>query len=355
MRTVYKRANGGTMDIVVEDGRIAQIGQVSEEGIDLHGDNVFAGLIDLHAHGCIGWDTMDGARLADMSRFQAACGVTAWLPTTMTMDAETIRRVTNAPLKQVADGAQVLGFHMEGPYISERYKGAQNAAHIRMPDLTEFRTFDRVRLVTIAPELPGSMEFIQDCGVPVSIGHTACDYDTATRAIQAGACCLTHICNAMPPLHHRETGPIGAAAEHGCYAQLICDGLHVHKSMVLALYRLFGPDRLMLISDSMRATGMPDGTYEFGGQTITVTDRVARTADGALAGSTSTLLDCVKTAISFGIPESDAFAMASRTPATMLGLNKGQLAVGFDADFITVNDRYELTGVVIGGRQMALD
>ena len=350
MKMIYKNANGGTCDIVVEDGRIVYLGKVDEDGIDLHGDTVYPGLIDIHSHGCIGFDTMDGGHLPEMSRFLARQGVTAWLPTTMTMDADSIAAVTNAPIVHAPDAAQVLGFHMEGPYIAERYKGAQNADFIQMPDIEAFERFQNVRMVTIAPELAGSIDFIERCEAVVSLGHTACDYDTAVRAIKAGANCLTHTCNAMPPLLHRDPGPIGAAAEKGAYAQVICDGLHIHKSMILALYRLFGPERMILISDSMRATGMPDGVYDLGGQTMTVENRVARTADGALAGSTSTLLDCVKTAISFGIPAADAFAMASRTPATLLGLNKGEIVPGFDADFITVNEQYDVTRTVIAGR-----
>ncbi len=352
MKTIYKNANGGTLDIVVEDGRIAFLGKVDEDGVDLHGDTVYAGLIDIHSHGCIGFDTMDEEHLTEMSRFLAKNGVTAWLPTTMTMDADSIAAVTNQPIDNSGDAAQVLGFHMEGPYISERYKGAQNADFIQMPDIESFGRFQNVKMVTIAPELEGSIEFIERCDAVVSLGHTACDYDTAMRAIEAGAKCLTHTCNAMPPLLHRDPGPIGAAAETGAYAQVICDGLHIHKSMILALYRIFGPERMILISDSMRATGMPDGRYDLGGQKMTVENRVARTADGALAGSTSTLLDCVKTAISFGIPEPEAFAMASQTPASLLGLNKGKIAVGYDADFITVNEQYDVTRTVISGHMI---
>lgn len=352
METIYKNANGGKFDIVTEDGRITFVGKVAENGIDLHGDTVYPGLIDIHSHGSIGFDTMDGHHLPEMSRFLAKNGVTAWLPTTMTMDADSIAAVTNAPLQNLPDAAQVLGFHMEGPYISKQYKGAQNADYVQMPDSESFGRFENVKMVTIAPELAGSMAFIERCDAVVSLGHTACDYDTAIRAIEAGANCLTHTCNAMPPLLHRNPGPIGAAAEKGIYAQVICDGLHLHKSMVLALYRLFGPERMILISDSMRATGMPDGTYDLGGQEMTVENGVARTADGALAGSTSTLLDCVKTAISFGIPADTAFAMASGTPATLLGLNKGKIAPGFDADFITVNEQYDVTRTVIAGRMI---
>ena len=172
--------------------------------------------------------------------------------------------------------------------------------------------------------------------------------------MDAGAMCLTHTFNAMPPLHHRNPGPIGAAIEKNIYAQVICDGLHIHKSVIQMLYRTFGADRMVLISDSMRATGMPDGEYEFGGQKITVTNKVARTEDGAIAGSTSTLFTCVKKAVEFGIPMPDAFKMASETPAKLMKLNKGRIAAGFDADIITVSKNLDLTRVFINGNPVKL-
>lgn len=353
MKTVFKNANNGAFDIVTEDGKIVALEKTSLSGFDLDGADVYPGLFDMHSHGCMGYDTMDQKYLHEMSVFQAEHGTTSWLPTTMTVSMDEIRAVVNAPLPDFQNAAAVLGYHMEGPYISPRYKGAQNECYIKAPDLEEFSALSHIRVVTIAPELPGSMDFIRGCKSVVSLGHTAADYETAAAAMDAGAVCLTHTFNAMPPLHHRSPGPIGAAITKNAYVQVISDGLHLHPSVVLGLYKIFGADRMLLISDSMRATGMPDGNYEFGGQEITVKDRVARTQDGALAGSTTPLFDCVKRAISFGIPKQDAFRMASLTPAQLCGIkNKGLLAPGYDADFITVDDELNLSHVIIGGNKI---
>lgn len=340
--------NDSLTDIKTENGKIAELGKFDSNGIDLKGAKVFAGLIDIHSHGCIGYDTMDGNRLCEMSEYIAKHGVTSWFPTTMTMDMEAIKKVVNINLPKCG-GAEVLGFHMEGPYISKKYKGAQNEKYIKNPDIDEFETLKNIKMVTIAPELEGSMEFIRQCGAVVSIGHTDADYDCAYNAIKHGVKCLTHTFNAMPALHHRTPGPIGAAIDGNIYVQVICDGLHIHKSVIKMLYRTFGDGRMILISDSMRATGLDDGEYEFGGQEITVKNSVARTHDGAIAGSTSTLLQCVKKAIEFGIPEKSAFKMASETPATLLGINKGRLSEGYDADFIAVDENYGVIMTVIGG------
>jgi N-acetylglucosamine-6-phosphate deacetylase len=338
------RIHGVLQDLTIIDGKIAEIGVSEAPGIDCKGHLLYPGLVDVHTHGCEGLDTMD-SDLAELSRRYRKAGVTAFLPTTMTMPYDDLRAVTaHIP---TTDGAHILGFHLEGPYISEQAKGAQNAEHIAPPDLGAFSAIPHVKMVTIAPEAPGAIPFIQGCEAIVSLGHTTADYDTCVAAAEAGAKCLSHTCNAMPLFHHRAPGPIGAALDTEMYAQLICDGIHIHPAMVRALYNLFGKERLILISDSMRATGMPDGTYNFGGQKMLVTDGVARTEDGALAGSTSTLLDCVKQAISMGIPAEDAFYMASATPAKLLGVNKGLLKVGYDADFILLDDGYNLIDTFI--------
>ncbi len=337
------RIDGRVTDLIAIDGKIAAIGKTDKAGEDCGGYDLFPGLFDIHAHGCVGYDTMEIAEggLAEMCRFELSHGVTSWMPTTMTMDMDTIRGVVNRDLSGL-DGAKVAGFHMEGPYIADKYKGAQNGAFIKPPSLEEFRTLQNVRIVTLAPELAGSMEFIRECGAVVSLGHTAADYETAREAIQNGATCLTHTFNAMPPLHHRDPGPIGAAVEGDIYAEVICDGLHVSRAAILTLYRTFGPDRLILISDSLRATGLGDGEFSFGGQKILVKEGVARIEAGNLAGSTSTLFDCVRKAIEFGIPKADALKMASATPAALLGMKKGKLAVGYDAEFILVDGQMNL-------------
>lgn len=342
------RLNGNVSDLVVIDGKIAKIANCPENGIDMNGKKIYPGLFDIHAHGICGYDTMDGAQqIAKMSYELAKRGTTSWLPTTMTVDFEKIRNtVNNLPDTK---GSNLIGFHMEGPYISEKYKGAQNKEYIKAPKLTEFSTLENIKMVTLAPELCGSDEFIKKCTSVVSIGHTDCDYNTACNAINSGAKCLTHTFNAMPPLHHRNPGPIGAAIDKNIYVQVICDGLHIHPSVIRTLYRLFGKERMILISDSMRATCLSDGEYEFGGQTITVTNGVARTPEGAIAGSTSTLIQCVKKAIEFGISEEDAFYMASRTPAVLMGENKGLIKEGFDADLISVDDNLNIDKVIING------
>ena len=346
---VFKNAkvNGVVTDIRVEKGVIQAIEKSNLDGIDLGGKTVIPGLVDVHTHGCVGFDTMD-AQFEEMSIFLAKNGVTSWLPTTMTVSMEQIDKTLRSNTK--VKGAQILGFHMEGPYISPKYKGAQNERYIKNPTLEEFNRLPNIKIVTIAPELEGSMEFIKgvkDC--VVSLGHTACNYDIAMEAIEAGANCLTHTYNAMPSLHHREPGPIGAAVEKNIYAQLICDGLHIHKAAVQVIYKSFGSDKMVLISDSMRATGLCDGDYEFGGQTITVKDSVARTQEGAIAGSTSTLWQCVNKAVEFGISFDEAVKMASTTPAKMLGLKKGLLEVGYDADMVVLDDNNQISMTIIAG------
>ncbi len=342
--------DGQACDLTAENGKITALAPhtAGGDGEDFGGAVAIPGLVDIHTHGCDGHDTMDG-ELEGISAFLGQNGTTSFLPTTMTMDIDTIRKAMNADTN--VSGAQVLGFHMEGPYIATKYKGAQNEKFIKAPDLAEFNSLPNVKMVTLAPELAGSMEFIRGCRAAVSLGHTACDYDTAIEAIGAGACCLTHTFNAMPPFHHRNPGPIGAAIDRRIYVQVISDGLHLHKAVVMTLYKLFGPDRMVLISDSMRATGLSDGDYEFGGQTIEVRGSVARTLDGAIAGSTSTLWQCVNKAVEFGIPFEDAVRMATAVPAEIIGATgKGRLAVGYDADLLILNADRTLNKVMIAGK-----
>ena len=341
--------NGKITNIGIENGKIACFSDVPfADGFDVEGKCVIPGLIDVHTHGCAGHDTMD-ADYADMCRFYAAHGTTTWLPTTMTMDRESLKRVTEAETE--FKGANIAGFHLEGPFISMKYKGAQNPAFIRKPSMEEFAQYKNVGMISLAPEVEGAMEFIREASrnCIVSIGHTDCDYDTAIEAIENGAMCLTHTFNAMPPLHHRNPGPIAAGFEKHIYAQIICDGLHIAKPMILAAYRLFGADRMVLISDSLCCAGLPDGNYKSGGLDVYVKNGEARLADGTIAGSNSMLWDCVKKAVEFGIPFEDAVKMASATPAEMLGLNKGKIEVGYDADIVVVEKNLTISCVLIGG------
>lgn len=341
--------HGKAVDIKIADGLIAEIGDDLGAGDERYkGLSVYAGLIDIHTHGCMGDDTMDGD-LSRMARYYLKHGITTFYPTTMTMSRERIISATKQRT-DFEDGANIPGFHMEGPFINEKTKGAQSAEHIIPPSMELFSACDKVKRVSLAPELDCGIEFIKECPVQCSIGHTDCDYETARAAIEAGATSLTHTFNCMPGMHHRKPGPIPAGAEAGIYAELISDGVHINPAMVRLLVSLYGKDRVILISDSMRATGLSDGKYDLGGQMMNVINGVAYTDGGNLAGSTTNLFECVRRAISFGIPACDAFAMASANPARLMGLNKGEVKVGLDADLIFVNAEYDLVGVMKGGK-----
>lgn len=346
---IYKNAvfNGVLTDITVENGKFTKIGKTNQSGFDLCGKKVFAGLIDVHAHGCMNIEANSG-RIDELSDYEACHGTTAWLPTTATVSLDTIFKAANRDISKIK-GAHVLGFHAEGPYINPTRKGAQDEKFIRKPDIAEFEKLPNIKMVTVAPEMEGALEFIKNCKAVVALGHTDSDYETAIKAIENGAKCLTHTFNAMPPMLHRSPGVIGAAAEKGIYAQLICDGLHVARGAVWMLYKTFGADRLTLISDSVQTAGLPDGEYTSGGLPVVLKNNECRLTDGTLAGSSAFLLDCVKKAIEFGIPESDAFKMASETPAKLMGVNKGKIQEGFDADFIVLDDDYDLLYTVIDG------
>lgn len=345
------KLNNSIKNIVIENGKIVRI--TSEKlplDLDVKGKRVIPGLIDIHTHGCIGIDTMD-ADFKPMCEFYAKHGITSFLPTTMTMPYEALLKVTNA--KTDFPGASILGFHFEGPYISEKYKGAQNSNNIKVPSLSEFSMFENVKMITVAPEIKNSLDFIRNISdkTAVSIGHTDCDFDTAVKAVENGAVCLTHMYNAMHPFHHRNPGPIGAAFLKQIYSQIICDGFHVSKAAFLSAYKMFGADRLILISDSIRCAGLPDGVYESGGLDVCLKNGNARLKDGTIAGSCADLMQCVKTAISFGVSFDDAVKMASETPANLLKVNKGKIAVGYDADILIVDDELNIEKVIINGKE----
>ena len=340
------------VSIAIEDGRIKDI--ISAEcdcyadapSVDFGGAKIYPGLIDIHSHGAIGIDTMD-ATLNELAKFYLSQGTTTWYPTTMTMSHEDILRSLVAECD--GEGANIPGFHLEGPYINPDCCGAQDPRYAILPTIEDFKTYPSVKLVTIAPELDGAIEFIKKCDAVVCLGHTAASYDEAKLAFDAGAKCLTHTFNAMNGIHHRAPGPIPAGAECGAYAQLICDGIHIHPSVIRMLVALYGTDRVILISDSMCATGLSDGVYGLGGQAVTVKDGKATLANGAIAGSSVTLFECVRRAVSFGIDEESAFKMASENPARMMGLNKGKIEIGYDADFVIVDESLSLLRAIARG------
>ena len=349
MKTVFKNAeiNNKITDIITEDGIITSLEKTPLHGFDLGGKTIIPGLVDIHIHGCGGFDTTDGGAV-DISRVLAAHGTTSFLPTVMTAPEKRIEMLTSSV--PTADGARILGYHLEGPYISPEYAGAQNPNYMTASNEEEFKKFKNVLMMTLAPEVEGAEEFIKNCETHISLGHTACDYNTAMKAFAAGADCVTHAFNAMKPIHHRAPGLIPAAADADAYVQVICDEIHIHPSVIRMLYKIFGSERIILISDSVPAAGLPDGEYTLGGDRVIVKESIARTPDGALAGSTSFLLDCVKHAADFGIPFCDAVKMATETPAKYLKKKLGKIEVGFPADFIALDESRNLKLTVIGGK-----
>ncbi len=344
--------NGEITDIDCENGVITAIGKAprTDDVIDANCATVIPGLIDIHIHGAGGFDVMSGD-LEQISRFLAKSGTTAFCPTTMTASKEELKAVTE--LSAETDGAQILGFHLEGPFIAKEKCGAQNAEEIRKADIDELKGYKNVKMITVAPETDGCIDFIKQAKdiCSVSIGHTNCDFETAQAAFSAGANSLTHTFNAMPPMLNRNPGPVGAGMLSGAFAQLICDGKHVDKANVLMLYKTFGKDRVCLISDSIKPAGLPDGVYTCGGVEVTYKDGTATEPTGHLAGSTSTLFECVKKAVEFGIPFEDAVTMATKTPARAIGVkNKGEIAVGFDADMIILDESLNINKVIIKGK-----
>ena len=349
------------VDVVCKDGLISGIGQditssSDTEIFDASDCYVIPGLCDIHLHGCMSFDACDGTKeaLAAMAKYEASVGVTSILPTTMTYPEETLTTIAKA----VADYrkydndtegfATIHGINMEGPFISPEKKGAQNPKYIQNPDYDMFHRINvasgnSVRLCDIAPETEGAMEFIEKANgeTRISLAHTTADYDTCKEAFRRGAKHLTHLFNAMPAFTHRAPGPIGAAAENeNVTPELICDGIHVYPAAVNLMYKVFGADRLIMISDSMRATGLPDGEYELGGQPVIVKGRRATLHDGTIAGSATNLFDCMMTAVKeMNIPLADAILCASRNPAKAIGVydTVGSITIGKQADFVIIN------------------
>jgi N-acetylglucosamine-6-phosphate deacetylase len=339
------------------------------ERTDVSGCWVIPGLTDLHFHGCRGADVSDGEAegLRTIARYELRRGVTQICPAGMTLPPDALRRLCRAAAAYraapAADGAELAGLHLEGPFLSAAKKGAQAAAFLRGPDAALLRELHAlsgglVKLVTVAPELPGALDFIAAApeDVTVSLGHTSADYETALAAFRAGAAQATHLFNAMPPLNHRAPGVVGAAADcPWVRAELICDGVHIHPSVVRAVFRLFGPERVILISDSMRAAGMPDGAYTLGGQAVTVSGSQALLADGTLAGSVTDLMECLRRAVSFGIPLEQAVAAAAVNPARVLGIDGrvGTLEPCKEANLAVLDGDLRLRAVYFHGALVA--
>lgn len=304
--------------------------------IDGTGCVAIPGLTDIHFHGCVGYDFCDGTREAidSIAAYQASVGVTNMVPATMALDREALLHICRTAKAYEEQGvhekkARLLGINMEGPFVAPSKKGAQNADYIREPDMAMYDQLNQasgnmVKLLDIAPELPGAMELIEKRheNVVISLAHTAADYDTAVEAFKKGASHVTHLYNAMNPYTHRAPGVVGAAADTpGVEVELICDGVHIHPAAVRTTFKIFGDDRIILISDSMMATGLEDGDYSLGGQAVKVAGNRATLADGTIAGSVTNLMDCLRTLVlQMGIPLESAVKCGAVNPAKSVGI-----------------------------------
>ena len=347
--------------LYVNDHRLVDKAQYQDDGevIDAEGLLVLPGLVDIHSHGAAGEDFSDGnpEGFKKILQYEKRCGITSYCPTSMTFPKERLRQIF-ASIKgaQTEDGATVVGINMEGPFLDPAKKGAHVEKWIAAPDVAFVRELNQdadglVRLVTVAPNMDGAEEFIKEMHeeVCISLGHTAADYDCASRAMKLGAHHVTHLYNAMQPFGHRAPGLIGAAMDDPeCMVEMICDGYHIHPSAIRAAFRMFGPERVILISDSMRAAGMENGTYELGGQEVTVKDRKAVLKDGTLAGSATNLYGCMCKAVEFGIPLEQAIMAATANPARSIGIfdRVGSIRIGKQADLLLASENLELKRVI---------
>lgn len=333
--------------------------------VDAKGFYAIPGLIDIHFHGAFGRDFMDGTTesLRTIAAYEARVGVTSICPATMTMSKDDILKacVNARDFVLEENCASLVGINMEGPFVSSDKLGAQNPAYVMKPDAEFFRQVqalsgNKIKMLAIAPDTENALEFIAELKdeVLLSIAHTGCDYDTALKAIAAGATHITHLYNAMPPFHHRSPGPIGAGADaKWCEAEIICDGIHVHPAAVRAAFKLFGDERMILISDSMRACGLEDGVYELGGQKVTVKDRKALLNDGTIAGSATDLFSCMKTAVQkMGLSFETAIRCATYNPARSIKvLDKvGTIENGKQADLLLIDKNLTLKAVMLRGK-----
>lgn len=325
--------------------------------IDATGCYAIPALTDIHFHGCAGYDFSDGSKeaLDAIAEYEASVGVANIIPATMTLPQDDLIRICDTARLYQADNsvslyeadstgtgigiggvdntnvkkARLCGINLEGPFISPAKKGAQNPKYIRTPDITLFDKLNAasgnmIKLVSIAPELEGAMEFIEkkQDEVIISLGHTDADYDTSLLAFNKGARHVTHLYNAMKPCNHREPGLIGATSDsEDVYVELICDGIHVHPAVIRTAFKTFGDDRIIFISDSMRATGLGNGHYSLGGQDVKVEGNLATLQDGTIAGSVTNLIDCLRTAVlQMGIPLETAVKCAAVNPAKCVGI-----------------------------------
>ena len=358
--------------VIVENGRITSISNdilsipADEETWDLSGLLLVPGFIDIHIHGALGQDTSDGNvnALETISSYLAEKGVTGFCPTTMMLPQEAIRNALKSAetfRQENFPGAIMLGLRLEGPFLSKEKCGVQNPEYAKDPsskyieELLSGFPEDLVRIIDIAPELPGAEEAIMHLKEKyvLSMAHTAAVYDCAKKAIGHGVRHGTHLFNAMNPLSHHEPGAVGALLEdQEATCELICDGLHIHPAVLKLAWKLLGEDRAVVVSDAMRASGMPDGEYDLGGTIVKVSQGRTDFGNGKLAGSTTDLYSEFLFLLSLGIPVTSALRSVSINPARVLGIEEltGSLEVGKYADMVALDKHNRIQKVWVRGR-----
>ncbi len=366
---VFLQGTGFVDTSVGTDGdRISSLGSGTGKELDASGKYVLPGFVDIHMHGANNADFCDGSRqaLTTIGLYEAQQGVTSFLGTCMATYHDVLLKAFTAAgefIENPEPGAAVMrGINMEGPFLSKEKKGA----HIEECCIPfdkelyeELRTAcrDHVLIFDICPEYDGAMEAIKEISqyATVSLAHTSADYDLAKQAYEAGATHVTHIFNAMMPYNSRKPGLVGAALDYASQVEMICDGIHLHPSVLRTIFRLMGQDeRVCIISDSMRAAGLSDGVYELGGQTVYVKSGKATLADGTIAGAAICQSEAFRRLISFGVPLEQAVMAATHTPARAIHMDHeiGSIAPGMRADFTILNDDMTVYAVVLGGEQI---
>ncbi|MCD6488090.1 MAG: N-acetylglucosamine-6-phosphate deacetylase [Desulfurococcales archaeon] len=363
--------------IVIHNGFIKEIGyepytgnKTGFEEINLENMIVGPGLIDTHIHGLHGYDTMDSSKesFMQMSKILPRYGVTAFIPSTVTGPHEKLLAVSRAFKEAFEEwkpllGARLIGLHLEGPYINPVKAGAQNKEFIRNPSVKEFDEYYKtaggaIKEITVAPEIPGALNFIRYVSakkVVVQIGHTNATYRETINGIIAGASKATHLFNGMRGIHHREPGVVVALMQSkSVYLEIITDFIHVSPEMIKFVIDYAKPDRVMLVTDAISATGLPDGEYELGGLRIVVEKGVSRLVDtGGLAGSTLTMDKALRNIVSLGFSLNTAFEMASITPAKAIGIKEelkiGSVKPGYRADLVILDKNLEVVATIIEG------